>query len=71
MARKGKVVPVVVKDPTGWIIDNEFAHFVLMHTNEIVSHLDKLTPRTGAGSHECQYLGLTKGPGFRLVAMFR
>ncbi|KAG7359923.1 hypothetical protein IV203_035021 [Nitzschia inconspicua] len=22
-------------DPTGWILDNEFAHFVLMHSNEI------------------------------------
>lgn len=25
------------EDPTGWILDNEFANFVLMHTNEIVS----------------------------------
>lgn len=24
-------------DPTAWIIDNEFANFVLMNTNEIVS----------------------------------
>lgn len=24
-------------DPTGWILNNEFANFVLMHTNEIVS----------------------------------
>ena len=29
--------PVEVVDPTAWIIDNEFASFVLMHTNEIVS----------------------------------
>ena len=26
-----------VGDPTAWIIDNEFANFVLMNTNEIVS----------------------------------
>lgn len=31
------VVPELDADPTGWIIDNEFANFVLMNTNEIVS----------------------------------
>ena len=31
--------PVNVDDPTAWILDNGFAEFVLMHTNEIVSLL--------------------------------
>jgi hypothetical protein len=26
---------VLVSDSTGWILDNNFAEFVLMHTNEI------------------------------------
>ena len=26
-----------VEDPTSWILNNEFANFVLMNTNEIVS----------------------------------
>jgi len=29
--------PVEPKDPTAWILDNGFAEFVLLHTNEIVS----------------------------------
>jgi hypothetical protein len=29
--------PEAAADPTAWIIDNEFANFVLMNTNEIVS----------------------------------
>jgi hypothetical protein len=43
-ASKATPVPVVdpvgandAGDPTAWIIDNEFANFVLMNTNEIVS----------------------------------
>jgi hypothetical protein len=37
MAR-GKTVPEAPpSDPTAWIIENGFAEFVLMHTNEIVS----------------------------------
>jgi hypothetical protein len=29
--------PVVAQDPTAWILENGFAEFVLLHTNEIVS----------------------------------
>ena len=37
-----KVLPPVPEpeDPTAWILENGFAEFVLMHTNEIVSLLD-------------------------------
>mmetsp|Transcript_115548 Transcript_115548/g.333824 ORF Transcript_115548/g.333824 Transcript_115548/m.333824 type:complete len:256 (-) Transcript_115548:224-991(-) len=34
MAKK-PIIPEVVEDPSGWILDNSFAEFVLMHTNEI------------------------------------
>lgn len=36
---KAKVddIPEDVSDPTAWILNNEFANFVLMNTNEIVS----------------------------------
>jgi len=27
----------IPEDPTAWILDNQLAYFVLMHTNEIVS----------------------------------
>lgn len=38
MARGKTAIPVVPpEDPTAWILDNGFAEFVLMHTNEIVS----------------------------------
>jgi len=37
MMGRGKAVPVDIppEDPTAWILDNGFAEFVLMHTNEI------------------------------------
>ena len=39
MGRKAAPVPVKEpEDPTAWILDNGFAEFVLMHTNEIVSN---------------------------------
>jgi hypothetical protein len=37
MARKPKVVEEAPVDPTAWLLDNEFANFVLMHHNEVVS----------------------------------
>jgi len=37
MAKKVPPPVVPIKDPTAWILENEFAEFVLMHTNEIVS----------------------------------
>jgi hypothetical protein len=38
MAKK-KVVDESPADPTAWVFENEFANFVLMHSNEIVSFL--------------------------------
>ena len=38
MGRKN-IIEMEPEDPTGWILDNGFAEFVLMHTNEIVSNL--------------------------------
>lgn len=35
MPRKPKIVPEEVVDPTGWMLSNALAEFVLMHTNEI------------------------------------
>ena len=41
MGRRSKAAPVpvdpIMDDPYSWIVDNEFANFVLMNTNEIVS----------------------------------
>ena len=37
MGKKAAAEPVEMDDPTAWILDNGFAEFVLMHTNEIVS----------------------------------
>lgn len=37
MARKIPEAMPPPADPTAWILDNGFAEFVLMHTNEIVS----------------------------------
>ena len=40
MAKKvATPVPQQPDDPTAWILENGFAEFVLMHTNEIVSFL--------------------------------
>lgn len=38
MGRK-KIIEMEPEDPTGWMLDNGFAEFVLMHTDEIVSIL--------------------------------
>ena len=45
MGKRSKADPIPIEaelaaDPTGWIIDNEFANFVLMNTNEIVSRME-------------------------------
>ena len=42
-----KVPPPVPEpeDPTAWILENGFAEFVLMHTNEIVSLLCCIVPQ--------------------------
>lgn len=39
MARKKVVEEEPEPDPTAWILENEFANFVLMNSNEIVSFL--------------------------------
>jgi hypothetical protein len=43
MGRRGKVVvEPEPEDMTAWMLNNGFAEFVLMHTNEIVSGLIKM-----------------------------
>jgi hypothetical protein len=45
MARRGKVVvEPEPEDMTAWMLNNGFAEFVLMHTNEIVSGLINALP---------------------------
>ena len=37
MAKMGKKnQPVVVVDPTAWMIDNDVAHFLLLHQKEVM-----------------------------------
>ena len=39
LGKKKGAIPAIEEptDPLSWIVDNEFANFVLMNTNEIVS----------------------------------
>ena len=39
MGRKKIVEEEPPADPTAWLLNNEFANFVLMHHNEVVSHV--------------------------------